>query len=159
MKFWEIPRENQLAILREDLSIKERTALEFDYDLPKSHILYESSTSISETTLEAYISDKHKRRSLMAVLDCLTSPGLETRFQILTKWGIEISLGHGEHILCKNKNTLNDSKLLHIGLDSLTDIKFEEFHPYAQGTPARIQMLTAVAVFFYSGFLGNALRV
>jgi hypothetical protein len=68
-------------------------------------------------------------------------------------------LGHGEHILCKNKNTLNDSKLLHIGLDSLTDIKFEEFHPYAQGTPARIQMLTAVAVFFYSGFLGNALRV
>ena len=159
MKFWEIPREKQLIILREDMSIKQRSALEFDYDLPKSHILYETPISISESILESYISDKDKRRSLLAVLDCLSSPVLETRFQILTKWGIQISLGRGEHITCKNRDFINDSKILYIDLESLTDVKFEECHPYAQGTPARIQMISAVALFFYSGFLGNALRV
>ena len=159
MKFWEIPREKQLIILREDMSIKQRSALEFDYDLPKSHILYETPISISESILESYISDKDKRRSLLAVLDCLSSPVLETRFQILTKWGIQISLGRGEHITCKNRDFINDSKILYIDLESLTDVKFEECHPYAQGTPVRIRMLSVAALFFYSGFLGNALRV
>ena len=159
MKFWEIPREKQLIILREDMSIKQRSALEFDYDLPKSHIVYETPIAIAEPILESYISDKHKRQTLIAVLDCLSSPILEIRFQILTKWGIQISLGRGEHIMCKNRNFINDSKILYIDLGYLTDIKFEEFHPYAQGTPIRIQMLSAVALFFYSGFLGNALRV
>jgi hypothetical protein len=153
MKFWEIPREKQVTILREDMSIKQRSALEFEYDLPKSHILYDTSTPISETALESYISNKDKRRSLLAVFDCLSSPDLETQLQILTKWGIEISLGHGEHILCKNNNFINDSNILYIDLESLTDVKFEEFHPYAQGTPIRIQMLEVVAVFFYSLYM------
>lgn len=148
MKFWEIPREKQIAILREDMSIKERSGLDFEYDLPQSHIVYETLKSISETTLEPYISNTHKRRTLIAALHCLSNPALESRYQISVKWGIEFSLGRGEHILCKNKNKINDSKLLHIDLESLTDIKFEEFHPYAQGTPARIQMLTAAALFF-----------
>jgi hypothetical protein len=84
---------------------------------------------------------------------------LEKLYKISTKWGIEISLGRGEYILFKNKTIQNDSKLLCIDLESLTDIKFEEFHPYAQGTPARIQMLGTAAFFFYGAFLGNALRV
>jgi hypothetical protein len=159
MKFWEIPREKQLIILREDMIIKQRSALEFDYDLPKSHIVYETPIVISELILESYISDKHKRLTLVSVLDCLSSSVLETRFQILTKWGIQISLGRGEHIICKNRDFINDSKILYIDLESLTDVKFEEFHPYAQGTPARIRMISVAALFFYSGFLGNALCV
>lgn len=159
MKFWEIPREKQIAILREDMSIKERSGLDFEYDLPQSHIVYETPKSISETSLTSHISDKNKLRTLIAILDCLSSPILESPYEISAKWGIEISLGHGEHILCKNKKKLNDSKLLYIDLGYLTDIKFEEFHPYAQGTPARIQMLTAAALFFYSAYIGNALRV
>jgi hypothetical protein len=156
MKFWEISREKQLAILREDLSIKERSALEFEYDLPKSHILYESPITISESILESHILDKDKRRTLIAVLDCLSSPDLEKQYEISSKWGIQISLGHN---IYKNINKINDSKVLYVDLEYLTDVKFEEFHPYAQGTPARIQLLSIAAVFFYSIFLGNALRV
>lgn len=159
MKFWEISREKQVAILREDMSIKQRSALEFEYDLPKSHLNYDNPTQISESALEVYISDKYKRWALVAVLDCLIIPILNKQYEISTKWGIEISLGRGEYIIFKNKNILNDSKILCIDLESLTDIKFEEFHPYAQGTPARIQMLAAAAFFFYGAFLGNALRV
>ena len=159
MKFWEIPREKQVTILREDMNIKERGALEFEYDLPKSHILYDTSTPISETALESYILDKDKRRSLLAVFDCLSNPVLESQFQISAKWGIQISLGYGEHIVCKNRDFINDAKILYIDLESLTDVKFEECHPYAQGTPVRIRMLSVAALFFYSGFLGNALRV
>jgi hypothetical protein len=159
MKFWEISREKQLAILREDMNIKQRSALEFEYDLPKTQLNYDNPTQISESALEPYISDKYKRWTLLAVLDCLTSSVLEKLYKISTKWGIEVSLGQGEYILFKNNNILNDSKILYIDLESLTDVKFEEFHPYAQGTPARIQMLAAAAFFFYGAFLGNALRV
>jgi hypothetical protein len=159
MKFWEITREKQLAILREDMRIKQRSALEFEYDLPKSHLNYDNPTQIPESALEPYISDKYKQWSLVSVLDCLSCPVLEKLYEISTKWGIEISLGQGEYILFKNNNILNDSKILYIDLESLTDVKFEVFHPYAQGTPARIQMLGAAAFFFYGAFLGNALRV
>lgn len=159
MKFWEITREKQLAILREDISIKQRSALEFEYDLPKSHLNYDNPTQIPESALETYISDKYKRLTLVSVLDCLSCPVLEKRYKISRKWGIEISLGQGEYILFKNNNILNDSEMLCIDLESLTDVKFEEFHPYAQGTPARIQMLFITVFFFYGAFLGNALRV
>lgn len=159
MKFWEISREKQVAILREDMYTKQRSALEFEYDLPKSHLNYDNPTQIPESALEAYISDKYKRWALVSALGCLTSPVLEKLYKISTKWGIKISLGRGEYILFKNKTIQNDSKLLCIDLESLTDVKFEEFHPYAQGTPARIQMLAAAAFFFYGAFLGNALRV
>ena len=159
MKFWEIPREKQIAILREDMSIKLRSGLDFEYDLPKSNIVYETPTSISEMALEPYISDTHKRRTLIAVLHCLSSPVLESRYQISAKWGIEISLGRGEHIVFKNKSKINDSNLLVIDLGYLTDVKFEEFHPYAQGMPARIQMLSVAGLFFYGAYIGNALRV
>jgi len=159
MKFWEITREKQLAILREDMSIKQRSALDFEYDLPKPHLNYDSPTQIPESALETYISDKYKRWALVSVLNCLSCSVLEKLYKISTKWGIEISLGQGYYILFKNNTIQNDSKILSIDLESLTDVKFEEFHPYAQGTPARIQMLAAAAFFFYGAFLGNALRV
>jgi hypothetical protein len=159
MKFWEISREKQVAILREDMSIKQRSALEFEYDLPKSHLNYDNPTQIPESVLESYISNKYKRWTLVSVLDCLTSHVLEKLYKISTKWGIEVSLGRGDYILFKNNTIHNDSKILYIDLESLTDIKFEEFHPYAQGTPVRIQILAMTAFFFYGAFLGNALRV
>ena len=125
-------------------------AIDYEYGLPNPHVEY--SVHVQESDILPFVSDGCIRRTVLAVLDCL-------QIKIQSHWGIYIEYKPGEILICKNPNGDNKSTVLYINLDIITNEIFTNFHPYVQGTPARMKIWVLAAAFFYIGFLEDALRL
>lgn len=150
MKFYEIPRDKQEYIIGDILQIKRVSAIDYEYGLPNPHIEY--GAHIQDSDILPFILDGCMRRTVLAVLDCL-----KTRVQ--SHWGIYIEYNPGEILVCKNPSGETSATIIYINLDIITNEIFNNFHPYAQGMPARIKAWGLTAAFFYIGFLEDALRL